>query len=79
MHGMCLYLDGKAVSQFRDCNIVRLESLRKKLKDADEEDPIPLLCWEYQADFVSCFLGEGPYEIWPVRGDEVANYLYYGE
>ena len=79
MHGMCLYLDGKAVSQFLDCNIVRLESLRKKLKDADEEDPIPLLCWEYQADFVSCFLGEGPYEIWPVRGDEEANYLYYGE
>ena len=60
--------------------LIDLDSLVEKgLLQTEELRNITWCSREDQADFVSCFLGEGPYEIWPVRGDEVANYLYYGE
>lgn len=61
-----LYVRGKRAFEFMTCRIRRLDAARKEQKNSGSDEPVTVLCFEHQAEFVGHFFQEVPCEIMEV-------------
>ena len=66
-----LYVQGKEPCEYLTCRIRALDSARKKQKTSGSNEPVTVLCWPHQTDFVSRFFDETPCEIIEISLNDV--------